>query len=1469
MKREKKLLSILIMLIMLLQMASMPVLAYQDPGYGVQNATSKFANAVPMSVAHRAAWRMAPENSLLAIAASIEMGIDVVEIDVKLTNDGVVVLSHDESIDRCVSVSSGDVSGYSWEQLKETSLEPEKGGTDTNYTISEEQASLLNSLPDYATHCGLAAAGDTLPLSRLDDAIDLIKQYGPNTMINLDHCFSQELFVACYSLFRENGLLGNVFFKNCNSVETMNSWYDAAAEAWNEVHAEDIITAQDVKNSILYVYIIYSENYTPLQQHLDNGDNLVMTEICISDDAEDVRIQEKLEPWCLEKGVAMFVNTMWHGLCSTKDDCEITWAEMLDRGYVAIQTDCASELASYMYDYNRQRDSVETIQAEHFHLFDYETYSFNIIPVAADSDLNKCVEGMVNGDWLSYENIIFDGNENMLDVTFKGLADDAELEFYLDEIAESNKIATVNLYSTADYEDIHTLITGNIEAGEHTLYVQVTGAIGTDLVSLDKFGFLRSADLEGEAEFSQINVETDTGVAPAMPGTVKVTIGGNSYNLKVSWEQISAASYEQEGEFEVQGYVPALRCYTQALVTVRALIPDIVQDEHLALWLDASSGVTADGNAVTQWASKVGDIVAEVKEGSPTIVENAIGNQTGIQFDGDDIMKLTMPDNFWNNKSEFTVLLFNAPESTTNGSNMGTSVSTTYSQDYSILYFYETTSWGSALFTASQNEVLFRFGSGVRYDYGTAYVRETNIGNIFTSTAVRKNGRDNSVFVDGKLVFTGKGQSYSTSFIGSNGEIGYGKKGHNYTGTICQILVYDRALTNDEILAAQKWMAEKYYDEVMAVEQVSVVCEEGTVPVLPETVQVTYASGVTASMGVTWGSVNPNNYLTPGVYDISGELINGSTITATVTVTEKEEIDIDKGEVVTEGLMFWLDAGAGVATDDKGAVTKWESKVGDLAAVPSSGSVTLNPKAVNGQPGLVFDGADSLKMQLETDALNGLTGGTVIAYAASNRDIDMPNRNIAYSGQRGTLLYVPETEGWGSFYLGTYKNAVSVRFGTGNAANPGFAEYRDEVNTDFTTTAVRWDASATTDNYDIEVDGEEFGTAASAGSATSRIDNLLYIGEGKNSQYWNGTTCEILVYNRALNDKELADIYNYLNHKYENLTSNVVWGIYLKEEGQELSSYRGTTLTLNAEVVPFYADNTKLVWESSNQEVATVDENGNVTAVGLGYTTITVTTEEGGFSATCTLSVTKPQAESVWQDIQNMREWADNQDADVYCNWNVMEEALTGTDNVSQDSSLESLLEAYQTLRNAKLALEKKPAMENYGFAEGSENQNIDEGTSLTVDVEPDSRYFVSVNVDGKTLDNEKYVIADGTVITLNEEFIRTLSVGEHKLSIVFVNGAAETCFTILAKHTPTEPDESEPEENITEESEPEESTTEESESEETESWDDKKEKESMASPATGDEAPIMEMVIMLCLGVAGLTVAFLLRKRRNTSGMY
>ncbi|MES2408863.1 MAG: Ig-like domain-containing protein [Patescibacteria group bacterium] len=72
----------------------------------------------------------------------------------------------------------------------------------------------------------------------------------------------------------------------------------------------------------------------------------------------------------------------------------------------------------------------------------------------------------------------------------------------------------------------------------------------------------------------------------------------------------------------------------------------------------------------------------------------------------------------------------------------------------------------------------------------------------------------------------------------------------------------------------------------------------------------------------------------------------------------------------------------------------------------------------------------------------------------------------------------------------------------------------------------------------------------------------------------------------------------------------------------------GNTHQLTASTTPSDATNQNISWDSSNTGVATVDSTGLVTAVAEGTTTITATTQDGGFTDTADITVT-PVASSV------------------------------------------------------------------------------------------------------------------------------------------------------------------------------------------------------------------------------------------------
>lgn len=72
---------------------------------------------------------------------------------------------------------------------------------------------------------------------------------------------------------------------------------------------------------------------------------------------------------------------------------------------------------------------------------------------------------------------------------------------------------------------------------------------------------------------------------------------------------------------------------------------------------------------------------------------------------------------------------------------------------------------------------------------------------------------------------------------------------------------------------------------------------------------------------------------------------------------------------------------------------------------------------------------------------------------------------------------------------------------------------------------------------------------------------------------------------------------------------------------QELTLPKGQTAQLTATVLPQNATNKAFTFSSDNPEIARVDSQGLVTAAGEGNTTIRVKTEDGGFTASCALTV--------------------------------------------------------------------------------------------------------------------------------------------------------------------------------------------------------------------------------------------------------
>ena len=74
------------------------------------------ARAGTAVVLHREAWEYAPENTLSAVRAAAELGVNGVELDFHRTLDGVIVLLHDDTLERMLD-GIGRVDEYYYDEL--------------------------------------------------------------------------------------------------------------------------------------------------------------------------------------------------------------------------------------------------------------------------------------------------------------------------------------------------------------------------------------------------------------------------------------------------------------------------------------------------------------------------------------------------------------------------------------------------------------------------------------------------------------------------------------------------------------------------------------------------------------------------------------------------------------------------------------------------------------------------------------------------------------------------------------------------------------------------------------------------------------------------------------------------------------------------------------------------------------------------------------------------------------------------------------------------------------------------------------------------------------------------------------------------------------------------------------------------------------------------------------------------------
>lgn len=154
-------------------------------------------------IGHRACWAGgAPENSIQAIQRCIDAGVDMVEIDVRRTLDGELVLLHDDTLDRTTN-GTGDITQKTLKEVKSLRLKNGSGGVDAELT-DEQIPTLAEALRAVKGH---VLVNLDVKQDIFDDAFSIVTQEGVS-----DHILMKMRVHADDSALSQSSFLGKTLF---------------------------------------------------------------------------------------------------------------------------------------------------------------------------------------------------------------------------------------------------------------------------------------------------------------------------------------------------------------------------------------------------------------------------------------------------------------------------------------------------------------------------------------------------------------------------------------------------------------------------------------------------------------------------------------------------------------------------------------------------------------------------------------------------------------------------------------------------------------------------------------------------------------------------------------------------------------------------------------------------------------------------------------------------------------------------------------------------------------------------------------------------------------------------------------------------------------------------------------------------------------------------------------------------------
>ena len=285
-------------------------------------------------ISHRGDWRNTPENSIRAIQNCIDLGVNMVEIDIKKTKDNELILLHDKTLDRTTTGK----------------------GLPQDYTLAEiKQMRLRNGAGVATSH----------QIPTLEEAMIVAKG---KIWVNIDKGY--DYFDLVEKVLEKTGTTQQVLIK--------------AGLPYQKVVAEN----KAVLDKLFFMPIIDMANpdaMTMVEEYIKNMQPKAF-EVCFTQ--IDQALQNVLDR-IQKSGSKVWINTLWPSLCAGLNDDRAVeenqqdsiWGKVIEMGASFIQTDRPKELVNYL---RNQGTSVNTAGYIRKKLMDRDQHYVHVVSHRGD-----------------------------------------------------------------------------------------------------------------------------------------------------------------------------------------------------------------------------------------------------------------------------------------------------------------------------------------------------------------------------------------------------------------------------------------------------------------------------------------------------------------------------------------------------------------------------------------------------------------------------------------------------------------------------------------------------------------------------------------------------------------------------------------------------------------------------------------------------------------------------------------------------------------------------------------------------------------------------------------------------------------------------------------------------------------------------------------------------------------------------